>query len=139
VDVIYKVLNGGETPLAEGIARVYQNNLFMGSDFIETTPTGSEGSVTVGSLPDVRVRRTESQEYHGDSRPDYYLHSVALEIQNFGQDTLDLVVLDQWLDGAWQFEFSLEAVRQQDNILRWEVSIPAGEKLTITYQFRTEY
>ena len=138
VDVIYKVTNSTEVPLAEGIVRVFQDNLFMGSDFIETTPSGSEGSVTVGSLPDVRVRRTASEEYHGQAN-DYYLHSVTLEINNFSDDEIALIVLDRWEESAWQFEYSLTPERQQDNLLRWEVSIPAGESLTITYQYRTEY
>jgi hypothetical protein len=138
-DVIYKVLNSTETPLAEGIVRSYQGNLFVGSDYIETTPPGSEGSVTVGSLPDVRVHRTASEEYHGDARPDYYEHSVELKIENFSDEPLDLVVLDQWEQNAWQFEFSLEPVRQPDNTLRWEISLPEGGDMTITYQYRTEY
>jgi hypothetical protein len=138
VNVIYKVTNGTEIPLAEGIVRTYQEGLFMGSDFIETTPVGSEGSVTVGSLPDVRVRRTESQEYHGEVSQSYYQHSAALEIHNFSQDDLSLIVLDVWNERAWQFEYSMEPQRQQDNLLRWEVSIPAGGSLTITYQYRTE-
>jgi hypothetical protein len=138
-DVIYKVLNETETPLAEGIVRTYQGNLFVGSDYIETTPPGSEGSVTVGSLPDVRVHRTASAEYHGDARPDYYQHSVELKIENFSDEPLDLIVLDQWEQNAWQFDFSLEPARQSDNTLRWEISLPAGGDLTITYQYRTEY
>jgi hypothetical protein len=139
VDVIYKVTNDTEIPLAEGIVRTYQDNLFRGSDFIETTPIGSEGSVTVGSMPDVRVRRTQSSVYQGDALNDYYQHNVALEMHNFSEEDLDLIVLDTWLDGAWEFQYSMEAERQQDNLLRWEVTIPAGESLTITYEFRTDY
>jgi hypothetical protein len=138
VNVIYKVTNDTEIPFAEGIVHTYQDGLFMGSDFIETTPVGSEGSVTVGSLPDVRVRRTESQEYHGEVSRSYYQHSAALEIHNFSQDDLSLIVLDVWNENAWQFEYSMEPQRQQDNLLRWEVSIPAGGSLTITYQYRTD-
>jgi hypothetical protein len=138
-NVIYKVMNGSETPLAEGIVRTYQSNLFVGSDYIETTPPGSEGSVTVGSLPDVRVHRTASEEYHGEDRRPYYQHSVELTIENFTDEPLDLIVLDQWDEKAWQFDFSLEPVRQPDNTLRWEISLPAGGDLTITYQYRTEY
>jgi hypothetical protein len=48
-------------------------------------------------------------------------------------------VLDTWEENAWQFEFTLEPKREPNNLLRWEVSISAGESLTITYQFRTEY
>lgn len=138
VDVIYKVLNDTDTPLTEGIARNYQDNLFMGSDFIETTPPGSEGSVTVGSLPDVRVSRTESSEYFGGN-PDYYLHTVEMQLHNFSDSALDIIVLDRWPEEAWQFEYSLTPERQQDNLLRWEVNIPAGDSLTITYTYRTEY
>jgi hypothetical protein len=137
VNVIYKVTNGTEIPFAEGIVRTYQNGLFMGSDFIETTPVGGEGSVTVGNLPDVRVRRTENQEYHGEVAKAYYQHSAALEIHNFGQEDVSLIVLDTWSDNAWQFEYSMEPQRQQDNLLRWEVTVAAGDSLTITYQFRT--
>jgi hypothetical protein len=138
-DVIYKVMNSSETPLAEGIVRTYQGNLFVGSDYIETTPPGSEGSVTVGSLPDVRVHRTASEEYHGEDRRPYYQHSIELQIENFSDEPLDLILLDQWEENAWQFDFSLEPVRQPDNTLRWEISLPAGGDLTITYQYRTEY
>lgn len=138
VNVIYKVLNETETPFAEGIVRNYQDNLFVGSDFVEVTPPGSEGSVTVGSLPDVRVSRTASSEYFGGSN-DYYLHSVELQLNNFSDIDIDVIILDRWEEKAWQFEYSLTPERQQDNLLRWEVSIAAGESLTITYTYRTEY
>ncbi|MBI5958133.1 MAG: DUF4139 domain-containing protein, partial [Chloroflexi bacterium] len=134
VGVIYKVTNDTEVPFAEGIVRTYQDGLFMGSDFIEKTPIGSEGSVTVGHLPDVRVSRSESQEYNGDAIRDYYLYSVTLDIENFGQEDVDLIVLDAWLQQAWDFEFSREPVRQPDNLLRWEIKVAAGEKITITYK-----
>lgn len=138
-DVIFKVMNSTEIPLAEGIVRTYEGDLFMGSDFIETTPPGSEGSVTVGRLPDVRVHRTISQEYHGEVRRPYYQNFVELKVENFGEEDINLTILDRWEENAWEFTYSLEPVRQQDNLLRWEVSLPAGGELTITYQFRTEY
>jgi hypothetical protein len=137
--VIYKVQNDTDVPLAEGIVRISQDQLFVGSDFIETTPIGSEGSVTVGSLPDVRVRRSASEEFRQETGNDYRQHSVTLEINNYGEDTLDLIVLDRWNPDAWEFEFSLPPAREPDNILRWEVSIDAGDSLAITYSYWTEY
>lgn len=136
-DVIYKVTNSADVPFAEGVVRVYEDNLFLGSDFIETTPVGSEGSVTVGTLPDVRVSRRASAQYMSTGRG-YYLHDVTLEVSNYGQAALDLTILDDWDEDAWGFRFSEEPVFQPDNLLRWEVNIPAGETLTITYSFRTE-
>jgi hypothetical protein len=139
--VIYKVQNSTEIPLAEGIVHIYQDNLFRGSDFIETTPVGSEGSVTVGSLPNVRVRRSEKQEYQNPaSIRDYYLHTVTLEIYNYGTEDLSLLVLDGWQQDAWDFAFSEPAPEQgQDNLLRWNVTIGTGQNITLTYQFKTEY
>lgn len=138
VDVIYKVTNATAVPFAEGVVRVFEDALFRGSDFIETTPVSSEGSVTVGSVPDVRVRRTLSSEYEGGATS-YYLHTVQLEVSNFSPGELTLSILDQWLEEAWQFEYSLEPERQPDNLLQWEVTVGSGETLTITYSFRTKY
>ncbi|MBN1679894.1 MAG: DUF4139 domain-containing protein [Anaerolineae bacterium] len=136
-DVIYKVKNETNMPFAEGIVRIYQDGLFRGSDFIETTPIDSEGSVTVGTLPDVRVRRTESQEYHAEG-DDYYQHTATLEIHNRGTEDLTLIVLDRWDPQAWDFRYSIEPQREQDNQLRWEVTVAPGESLLITYTFRTD-
>jgi hypothetical protein len=55
VTVIYKVENASDQPFADGVVRAYQGGLFIGSDPIELTPVGSEGSVTLGHLQDVRV------------------------------------------------------------------------------------
>jgi hypothetical protein len=138
-DVIYKVTNNSELPWAEGVVRIYQDDLFMGSDFVETTPITSEGSITAGSLPDVRVRRTESQEYKSDVTRDYYQHNVALEVTNHGTEEITLIVFDTWNNDAWEFVFSDEPQREQDNILRWEITLAPGEARTITYQFRIDY
>ena len=61
VTVIYKVKNESDQPFSEGVVRNYQNGLFIGSDFIELTPLGGEGSVTIGHLQDVRVKREQTQ------------------------------------------------------------------------------
>src|SRR5689334_15655550 len=45
--VIYKVRNDSKLPMPEGIVRSYQHGYFIGSDFVEVTPVGSEGSITV--------------------------------------------------------------------------------------------
>jgi hypothetical protein len=136
-DIVFKVLNETDIPLAEGIVRVYQNDLFMGSDFIETTPIGSEGSVTVGALRDVRVHRTESEDYSGKN--DQYQHFITLEIMNHSGKDIDLIVVDQRQERSWQFSYSIAPVSEQDNLIRWEVSIPAGQSLTINYDFWKEH
>lgn len=136
VTVIYKIRNESELPFVEGIARTYQNNLFLGSDFIELTPIGSEGSVTVGFLQDVRVNRTSSQtglsgNYERDTQ-----HDIELTLTNFGDKTFDIAVVDRFSSDALDFIFSTDPIPAGDNLLRWEVTVEAGETVTISYQFK---
>ena len=137
VTVIYKVRNDTDEPLAEGVVRSYEDGLFIGSDLIEQTPVGSEGSVTVGQLQDVRVNRTESAT-EVDEDAYEYLHEVQLTISNFGTDPIDLEVVDQWLPEAEDFTFSLEPERESGNVLRWQLTVAPGEEEVIEYTFRVD-
>jgi hypothetical protein len=117
--------------------RAYQDGLFIGSDAIEQTPVGAEGSVTVGRLPDVRVHRSQSTTALSDRTYDD-LHQVELTISNFGTTPVDLEVVDQWLPNAQDFHFSLEPERSADNLLRWQVAVEPSSTLVIRYDFKTE-
>jgi hypothetical protein len=135
VAVIYKVRNETDLPLAEGIVRTYENGLFIGSDFVELTPIGGEGSVTVGNLQNTRVARTESSAVI-NSRTDWDTqHDITLSLVNFGTESVEVVVIERYPEHAIDFVFSHTPERQGDNLFRWEISIPAGETVTITYRF----
>lgn len=134
-DVIYKVRNSSETPFVEGSVQTYEDGLFVGQDAIEWTPPGSEGSVTIGGLSSIRVRRTESVEQVGTFNNDRYRHDVILAISNHAEEDITLTVLDEWNRSGENFEFSDEPTRQGNNVLRWEPTIPAGETIEITYTF----
>jgi hypothetical protein len=137
VTVIYKVRNETDEPLAEGIVRSYEDGLFIGSDLMELTPVGSEGSVTVGQLQDVRVDRSETTtEIDQDAYE--YLHQVVLTISNFGTESIDLEVVDVWLPEAEAFTFSAEPERETGNVLRWAVTVEPGEEEVIEYTFRVD-
>ena len=136
VTVIYKIRNDSDLPFVEGITRTYQNDLFLGSDFIELTPIGSEGSVTVGFLQDVRVNRTSTETglngtYERDTQ-----HDIELTLTNFGDKAFDIAVVDRFSSDALEFSFSDEPIQSGDNLLRWEVTVEAGETVTIQYQFK---
>jgi hypothetical protein len=140
VAVIYKMKNESQIALAEGIVRSYQDGLFVGSDSMEFTPIGSEGSITVGSLPDVRVNRAETSTYEdmAFSNNDY-LHEITLTLSNFGPDDLEIEVVDNYPAESGDFTFSSEPQRDAGNLLRWMVTIPVGETVTITYSYRATY
>lgn len=139
VDVIYKVANSTDVPFVEGPVNAYQDGLYVGQDPIEWTPSGSEGSVTIAGLSDVRVRRTESAEVIGSfGRVERYRHDVTLAISNHSAEDVALTVLDEWNSYGYDFTFSREPQRQGNNVLRWELNVPAGESVEITYTYFTE-
>jgi hypothetical protein len=137
VSVIYKVRNETSAPFAEGITRTYQDGLFIGSDFVELTPVGGEGSVTVGTLPDVRVNRAESSTAisQGDLR---YQNDVKLTVSNFGSEAVTLEVVDQLSPEAQELRASLEPERSAGNLLRWDVTVEPGSTLVIDYSYKVE-
>jgi len=134
-DVIYQVLNSSDVPLAEGMVHAYESGLYVGQDALEWTPAGGEGSVTIGGLSTLRVRRTESVEDIGTFDDDRYEHTVRLAITNHGGEEIALTVLDEWYQGGQGFTFSHEPRRQGNNVLRWELDIAAGERVEIVYSF----
>ncbi|NWG18098.1 MAG: DUF4139 domain-containing protein [Chloroflexi bacterium] len=136
VTAIYKVRNQADLPLAEGIVRSYRDGIFIGSDFVEITPVGSEGSITVGSLQDVRVNRSESQTAIEGGSYDYE-YRVKLELTNFGQKPVTIEVVDYQRPEAEKLVFSQEPTRETGNVLRWLVTVEAGQTVTIQYTFET--
>ena len=134
VTVIYKVTNDSEQPFAEGVVRNYQDGLFIGSDFIELTPVSSEGSVTVGHLQDVRVKREESRTAIAEGRFDYR-HDVELTISNFTPTTVHMEVVDYRYPEAEQLQASMTPQEEAGNILRWQISVEPGDEMVISYEY----
>ncbi len=134
--VIYKVRNDSKVPMPEGVVRSYQNGYFIGSDFVEVTPVNSEGSITVGQLQDVRVKRSESQT--ALSGVFYSIqHKVELSLTNFSAQTITIDVVDRQNAYAEDLAFSSEPSRETGNLLRWVATIEAGQTVTLTYEYKT--
>ena len=134
VTVIYKVRNESEQPLAEGVVRSYQDGLFIGSDFVELTPIGSEGSITVGHLQDVRVKREATQSAVAIGRFDYQ-HAVELTISNFTPATVRMEVVDFLQPQAEELEASIQPQLEAGNIMRWLISVEPGDEMVISYEY----
>ncbi len=134
--VIYKVRNDSKIPMPEGIVRSYQNGYFIGSDFVEVTPVGSEGSITVGHLQDVRVKRSESQT--SITGVFYNMqHKVELTLTNFSAQAVTIDVVDRQNAYAEDLVFSSEPTRETGNLLRWVATIEPGQTVTFTYEYKT--
>lgn len=137
VTVIYKVTNASDQPFAEGVVRSYQDGLFIGSDMIELTPLDSEGSVTVGHLQDVRVKREESRTAIAEGRFDYR-GDVELTISNFTPTTVHMEVVDYRYPEAEELQASLTPQEEAGNILRWQISVEPDDEMVITYSFKVD-
>lgn len=134
VSVIYKVRNESELPLAEGIVRTYEDGVFLGSDYIEATPIGGEGSITVGVLQAMRVNRGQTQTII-QGLIERRRTQVELTVHNFNTEVIEMEIVDGYPATAGNFIFSQEAERQIGNLLRWQVTLQPGEELQITYQY----
>jgi hypothetical protein len=134
VTVIYKVTNESDQPFAEGVVRSYQDGLFIGSDFVERTPIGSEGSITVGHLQDVRVKREQTQSAIDLGRFDHKFE-VELTIENFTDTTVHMEVVDFLPTNAERLEASIQPQLEAGNIMRWIISVEPGDEMTITYEY----
>jgi hypothetical protein len=134
VTVIYKVKNESEQPFSEGVVRNYQDGLFIGSDFIELTPVGGEGSVTIGHLQDVRVKREETQSAIDMGRFDYK-YEVEMTIENFTPTTVHMDVVDYLRPQAEELQASIQPQLEAGNIMRWPISVEPGDEMIITYEF----
>ncbi|MEX1295075.1 MAG: hypothetical protein AB1Z67_02780, partial [Candidatus Limnocylindrales bacterium] len=134
VTVIYKVKNESDQPFSEGVVRNYQNGLFIGSDFIELTPIGGEGSVTIGHLQDVRVKREQTQAAIDMGRFDYR-YEVTLTVENFTDTTVHMDVVDFLPPQAEELQASIDPQRDPGNLLRWPISVEPGDEMVITYEY----
>jgi len=134
VTVIYKVQNESDQPFSEGVVRNYQDGLFIGSDVIELTPVGGEGSVTIGHLQDVRVKREQSQMAVDMGRFDYR-YEVTLTIENFTPMTVHMDVVDYLAPQAEELQASIQPQLEAGNIMRWPISVEPGDEMVITYEY----
>lgn len=134
VTVIYKVKNESDQPFSEGVVRNYQDGLFIGSDFIELTPVGGEGSVTIGHLQDVRVKREQTQAAVDMGRFDYQ-YETTLTIENFTDNTIHMDVVDYLPPQAEELEASIDPQLEPGNLMRWPISVEPGDEMVITYEY----
>jgi hypothetical protein len=134
VTVIYKVENTSDQPFADGIVRAYQGEMFIGSDPIELTPVGSEGSVTVGHLQDVRVKRESTRSSIAQGRFDYR-DDVKLTIENFTDETVHIEVVDYRPPEAELLQASMTPQEEPGNVMRWEIAVEPESEIVIDYHY----
>ncbi len=139
VDVSYALKNSSKQPFAAGMVETYQDNIYMGSDMIEWTPSGSKGHVTIGGIVDVRVEKsvniTKIPERH---HTDEYRHEIELKVENFSKKDIQIKVIDNKYPDCVDITFSLKPTEEKAMTYIWEIELKAGKSKFIHYDFYSD-
>lgn len=139
--VVYSFANArsGGAPLPQGIARVYRDTaegrLFIGSAAAAYTSVDEDMVLETGTAFDVEIERASSGRRQQDNRS--FLVEVTVTAHNRGR-AREKLRLEERLPGAWELEReTAKSRRQPGKGLVYELTIPAGELVTLTYVVRT--
>lgn len=139
VDVIYTVQNSTKQPFAAGLVEAYQDGIYMGSDAIEWTPSGSKGHVTIGGAVDIQVKKTVNITKIPERRQtDEFHHEVELKTDNFSQKDIKLKIIDFKYPDCVDISFSLKPTEEEAQTYMWQIELKAGDSRIIKYDFYSD-
>ncbi len=133
---ILKLKNGMKDPWASGIMNFYRNDMLIGSDSIEYTPIGADVEVTVGSAPDIDVKK-ELTGVKVSFRENLRTETVqyTLTINNYKKESIEMTVKDRIPYGSTLVSANPTATQKPDNMLEWTVNIGSQKEQIITYTY----
>ena len=131
-----------------GKTRIYQNDaskstIFLGEDMAEFTPVGQKMTLHIGDSRDVSVTQHKITEERSDIRRNrndqtvlYNSHEeIRIEIENF-KDTPAVLKIIEPMQGEWEIKKSSHEFKHvNSNEIRFELSVPAKGKSTVTYSY----
>lgn len=139
VDVIYTVKNSSNQPFASGIVDTYEKGIYMGSDTMEWTPSGSKGHVTMGGSVDIKVKKSVNiTEIPEKQNNDEYHHEVELKIENFSEKDIKIKVIDSRYSDCVDIAFSIKPKEEKAQTYMWEIVIKSGGSKIIKYDFYSD-
>ncbi|MCA9983728.1 MAG: DUF4139 domain-containing protein, partial [Anaerolineales bacterium] len=151
-DAVYRrvtVVNNTEAPLLAGAVSLFVDEVFIGSNRLEYVPGGADIELLFGVEERIKVerelsRRDVDKRFLRDKRQLRYGYEIKLH--NLLGQPAALVVKDQ-LPVSRHEEISVKLTEanpapaeQSDlNILEWKLSLAAGAKTTISYEYMVEH
>ncbi len=139
VDVVYTIHNSTEQPFAEGLVDVYENDIYMGTDNIEWTPSDAKGHVTIGGAVDIQVTKTiDVQEIPERGGNDEFFHKMELRIDNFSKEDIRIKVVDTKYRDSVEMKFVPSPSESKAMTYLWDLDIPAGKTRIIKYSFYSD-
>ncbi|MBS1262500.1 MAG: hypothetical protein MAG453_01852 [Calditrichaeota bacterium] len=126
--------------LPGGDVRVFEihggDALFVGEDRVDDTPPGSEVDLNVGQVFDLTAERTRISE--GTAADGRTKQRIEVELGNSGGDDVTVRVLERMF-GDWSIPFAerdgspIEHEKEDARTAAFDVLVPAGETVTVTY------
>ena len=134
-------------PLPKGVIRVYKkdgggNAQFVGEDRIDHTPKNEKIRLKLGEAFDVTAdkKQTGFKKIEGDSKYNYtFESSYQIVLKNAKKEAVTVTVQEP-MPGDWKINSeSHPHVKSASNTAVWQIDVPAGGKVTLTYGAIVKY
>lgn len=153
IPVLYEFKNTtanalGQHPLLAGKARLFiadgkDGQIFLGEDQTTFTPVGEKISLNIGNSRDVVVTQRKLSEKRLNERRNRDNEVVLYDVETVMQVTLEnfreqpaLVTVIESMPNEWTMQSSsLPFKQQQYDLIEFEVTIPAQDKLLLDYTY----
>jgi hypothetical protein len=131
---------GPGVPLPAGRVRCYQADPagaleFIGESRVRHTATGEKLTLDLGAAFDLSAERRQTMQRRVSDREREY--AIEIRLHNHKQGGVTVVVEDPAPGDAEVIAHSHEFTRPDAGTLRFEVPVPAGKEVTVTYTART--
>lgn len=153
IPVLYEFKNTPENalglyPLLAGKARLFIDDgkggqIFLGEDQAAFTPVGEKIRLNIGNSRDVVVTQRKLSETRVNERRNNKNQVVLYDMETVMQVTLEnfreqpaLVTVKESMPDEWTMQSSsLPFEKQQHDLIEFEVTIPAKDKLVLDYSY----
>jgi len=138
VQQILRVKNNAGKPFAPGVMRVFEDGTFAGEAAIAYTGEKREVEVKYAALPQITVKKESNQTTYrqmGKNRETIY--SVSMKVESSALEAKPLTLRDYMASGdrTELLRSSIPAKRLADNRLEWDLDVPSGANITVTYEY----
>jgi hypothetical protein len=134
------VKQGLGKPLPAGTFRVFQRDTdqeleFIGEDRIDHTPIDEKVEITVGYAFDLVGERERTERKRIAER--VYRDAYRIKLRNHKKDKEVTIQVEEHLPGDWEMLNNSHSFEKIDaNTVRFEVDVPSGEEIVITYRIQ---
>jgi hypothetical protein len=130
-------------PFPAGIARLFSTSMeegrvFLGDDRLPATATGEKVSLVTGHSFDLVAERTQTDFQKLPGQRLRYEAAFKYTLRNRGAENAEIDIRDN-IPGDWKLlESSLDASRPDAATLAFNVQVPAGGEVVVTYRIKVD-